>query len=302
MTTTTASVGKGADAPALEIYLTEIQGHSLLSADEERSLAQAIARGEKDARKKMIEANLRLVVKIARDYLGRGLSFDDLVAEGNLGLIRATEEFDPAFGARFSTYAAYWIKQSIRHAITSGGATIRLPAHMVTMLTRWRRAERLLEKRLGRRPEPEEVAECLRLTPNQRMMISRALGARRVCQESNGESQGWTPEQALDPRTLPEVDLEKRELELEMLRRLDQLDPRERTVLSCRFGLKGRTPLTLMQVGRELGITREWVRKIEQRAIKKLTQRMSVKSAEAPPSGVAQSRVAKPIRVHVQIA
>src|SRR5262249_40556078 len=125
---------------ALGCYLREIQSDALLTADEERELAEAIARGDRDARARLIRANLRLVVKIARDYDGRGLSMDDLVGEGNLGLIRAAEQFDPRYGTRFSTYAAYWIKQSIRHALINTTAMIRLPAHMVVLLTKWHRA------------------------------------------------------------------------------------------------------------------------------------------------------------------
>src|SRR5947209_1753791 len=128
----------------LQIYLQDIRDDALLTAAEERELAAAIARGDRDARRRMIEANLRLVVKIARDYVGRGIALDDLIGEGNLGLIRATQEYDPRFGTRFSTYASYWIKQAIRHALINTTTTIRLPAHMVGLLTRWRRAERSL--------------------------------------------------------------------------------------------------------------------------------------------------------------
>ena len=147
MNSTTA---KGYGVPnELQTYFRDINQAALLSAAEERDLAEAIARGDQDARRRMIEANLRLVVKIARDYLGRGMLIDDLIGEGNLGLIRAAEEFDPAFGTRFSTYASYWIKQGIRHALINTATTIRLPAHMFGLLTKWRRAERLLCRERG---------------------------------------------------------------------------------------------------------------------------------------------------------
>ncbi len=149
-------VDRFASSSTLDVYLREIQTTDLLSADEERELAEAIRNGDKDARARMIQANLRLVVKIAREYLGRGLTLDDLIGEGNLGLIRATEQFDPAFGTRFSTYAAHWIKQAIRHALTNTAATIRLPAHMVGLLTRWRRTERALRRELGHDPAPRK--------------------------------------------------------------------------------------------------------------------------------------------------
>ena len=143
--------GSGADS--LQVYLREIRNESLLSSADECFLAEAIAAGDKDARTRMIQANLRLVVKIARDYTGRGMVLEDLIGEGNIGLIRATEEFEPRFGTRFSTYAAYWIKQSIRHALINTTATIRLPAHMVGLLTKWRRGERALCRTLGRSPD-----------------------------------------------------------------------------------------------------------------------------------------------------
>src|SRR5262249_6436499 len=149
----------------------EIREDALLSAAEECALAEAIARGDRDARARMIRANLRLVVKIARDYVGRGLSMDDLVGEGNLGLIRASEAYDPRFGTRFSTYAAHWIKQAIRHALTNTAATIRLPAHMVGLLSKWRKAERALGRELGREPTPDEVAGRLGLTPARRALV-----------------------------------------------------------------------------------------------------------------------------------
>src|SRR5262245_62413090 len=141
----TCSRAKDCDVPnSLNLYLREIKDDPLLSAAEERALAEAIARGDREARSRMIQANLRLVVKIARDYLGRGMVLDDLIGEGNVGLIRAAEDYDPRFGTRFSTYASYWIKQSIRHALINTTATIRLPAHMVNLLTKWRRSERAL--------------------------------------------------------------------------------------------------------------------------------------------------------------
>ncbi len=135
--------GKNAGMPdSLQVYLREIKDEGLLTAAEECALADAIARGDRDARTRMIQANLRLVVKIAREYVGRGMVFEDLIGEGNVGLIRAAEEFEPRFGTRFSTYASYWIKQSIRHALINTTPTIRLPAHMVGLLSRWRCAER----------------------------------------------------------------------------------------------------------------------------------------------------------------
>ncbi len=182
----------------LDLYLGEIQRGELLTAAEETALAAAIARGDASARTRMIQSNLRLVVRIARDYVGRGLSLDDLIGEGNLGLIRAAEEFDPAFGTRFSTYASYWIKQAIRHALTNTTATIRLPSHMVNLLAKWRRAERSLARELGQAPTEEQIAVQLGLTDAQLELVRKAKLAGRLQLESDfaEDGLGWTPDDA----------------------------------------------------------------------------------------------------------
>jgi RNA polymerase primary sigma factor len=262
-------------ATSLQIYLQDIKDDALLTAAEERELAAAIARGDKDARKRMIEANLRLVVKIARDYVGRGIALDDLIGEGNLGLIRATQEFDPRFGTRFSTYASYWIKQAIRHALINTTATIRLPAHMVGLLTRWRRAERSLCRELKQAPTFEEVASMLGLSEMQKTLVARAQRARQLKLENGlaGDTNHWSPEEAVDDRDAPESSLEAEDERARLRSRMDCLDDRERTILSWRYGLEGASPLTLKEIGRRLGVTREWVRKIELRAVRKLDDR-----------------------------
>jgi RNA polymerase primary sigma factor len=220
----------------------------------------------------MIQANLRLVVKIAREYVNRGMSLDDLIGEGNLGLIRATEEFDPRFGTRFSTYASYWIKQAIRHALINTTATIRLPAHMVGLLTKWRRAERSLTKEFGHPPTPDQVAVSLGLTDSQKGLVEKARRARQLRLESGGGEDGrsWSPDESAAEREAPDALLEADDERQDLLRRLDRLDARERAILALRFGLEGEIPLTLKEVGRRLGVTREWVRKIEIRAVRKL--------------------------------
>src|SRR5579885_684090 len=250
-------------ATTLQIYLQDIKDDSLLTAAEERELAAAIARGDEDARRRMIEANLRLVVRIARDYVGRGIPMDDLIGEGNLGLIRAAQEFDPRFGTRFSTYASYWIKQAIRHALINTTTTIRLPAHMVGLLTRWRRAERSLGKELRRTPTFEEVASYLGLSEMQKTLVARAHRARQLKLESGlaGEANRWSPEEAIDGRDCPGASVEAEDDRISLMSRLDRLDDRERTILSLRYGLEGAVPLTLKEIGRRLGVTREWVRK-----------------------------------------
>jgi RNA polymerase primary sigma factor len=259
----------GREAGGMDIYLRQIRDDALLSGAEECALAEAIKSGDSDARARMIRSNLRLVVKIARDYTGRGMSLDDLIGEGNLGLIRAAEDFDPRFGTRFSTYASHWIKQAIRHALTNTTATIRLPAHMVTLLSKWRKAERALTRELGQSPTFDHVAVTLGLSESQRILVERAKRASQLRLEG-GDGEPWTPDEAGDHREGPDAALEADDERRHLLGRLDRLDDRERTIVSLRFGLDGDDPMTLKEVGRRLGVTREWVRKIEVRAVKKL--------------------------------
>jgi RNA polymerase primary sigma factor len=196
---------------------------------------------------------------------GRGLERADLAGEGNLGLIRAAEDFDPRFGVRFSTYAAHWIKQAIRHALTNTTATIRLPAHVVTLLSKWRKAERSLSRELGQAPTFEQVAMTLGLTDAQRRLVGHALRTRWVQGEGAGD------DQAGDGQSGPDASLERAETADDLRARMAaRLDAREREIITLRFGLEGGEPLTLKEVGRRLGFTREWVRKIEGHAIGKL--------------------------------
>ena len=259
---------------------------------EECELADAIARGDKDARTRMIQANLRLVVKIARDYMGRGMGLDDLIGEGNLGLIRATEEFEPRFGTRFSTYASYWIKQSIRHALINTSTTIRLPAHMVGLLTKWRRAERALCRQLGRGASFNEVADELGLSESQKMLVAKAHQARQLKLENNisaparrglivGSVSANTrqPMRCWKPTTSG----------ASCLIGWHRLEPRERTILTLRYGLEGESALTLKEIGRRLGVTREWVRKIEIRAVRKLHNEYAAEMSGQPARGSCAS-------------
>jgi RNA polymerase primary sigma factor len=258
---------------SFQLYMREIRVESLLTAVEENDLAVAIARGDKEALARMIQANLLLVVKIARVFLGRGLAFDDLVGEGNLGLIRAAKDFQPRFGTRFSTYAAQWIKQSIRHALINTTHTIRLPAYMIVRLTKLRRAKRALSLERGDAPSFDEVASVLGLSESQKKIIACAFQARRVTPENShtlvrGRQCGddiWNLGE--ERHVSVDVDDEYRVL----LQRMQRLDERECTILDLRYGLAGDEPITLKEVGRRLGITREWARKIEHRAIKKLS-------------------------------
>jgi RNA polymerase primary sigma factor len=259
-------------ANPLQLYLREIEEGALLSAAEESALAEAIARGDDDARARMIRANLRLVVKIARDYVGRGLVLEDLIGEGNVGLIRAAEEFKPRYGTRFSTYASYWIKQSIRHALINTSATIRLPAHMVGLLTKWRRAERAFFRERKTLPNFGDVAKLLGLSETQKSLVTRAQQARQLKLESSmtAESGRWPPADSYSRYESPGASLEADDERRILRDRMARLDIRERMILALRYGLEGESPLTLTEIGRRLGITREWVRKLELRALRKL--------------------------------
>jgi RNA polymerase primary sigma factor len=269
----------------LQTYFQNISQTSLLSSQEERSLAEAIAGGDREARSRMIRANLRLVVKIARDYVGRGLALDDLIGEGNLGLIRAAEDYDPRFGTRFSTYASHWIKQATRHALINTAASIQLPAHMYGMLNRWRRAERSLTRQHGREPSFEEVAVHLGLSDVQRGLVVKARRASHVKLESSlsDEDGAWSADQSTDSREGPDAALQLSDEHAEVLRRMDRLDERERLVLTLRFGLQDELPQTLREIGRRLGVTREWVRKIELRAVGKLVAAAVSRPIGTPP-------------------
>jgi RNA polymerase primary sigma factor len=241
----------------------------------------------------MIQSNLRLVVKIARDYLGRGLVLDDLIGEGNIGLIRASEEYDPSFGTRFSTYASYWIKQAIRHALINTTATIRLPAHMVGLLTKWRRAERALTRDFGFSPSPDQIAVFLVLTESQRDLIDKARRATQLRFEGGGgEAEGgWCPDESSESQESPDATLEADDDRKDLMRRMERLDDRERAILALRFGLEGELPLTWKEIGRRLGVTREWVRKIELRAVRKLDDSANLEEAgEARAVGTSQEK------------
>jgi RNA polymerase primary sigma factor len=261
---------KNADvSSSLEVYLREIRAESLLTAAEERSLANAVAAGDTDAQTRMVQSNLRLVVSIARGFMGRGLPLDDLIAEGNVGLIRASKEFQARFGTRFCNYASYWIKQSIRHALINTTSMIRLPAHMVRLLTKWRRAEQVLFREQGITPSFDEVASVLGLSEARKMLMANALQALYVRREGSVIHETGRPCREVSWNCHEEslqADDERRIL----LQRMKRLEKRECTIMELRYGLKGEGPLSHKEIGRRLGVTREWVRKIQVRAIRKL--------------------------------
>lgn len=254
------------------LYLREICQTPLLSAQEERDLAAAIARGDRDARNRMVQANLRLVVKIAREYLGRGMVLEDLIGEGNVGLILAAEAYDPQFGTRFSTYASYWIKVAIVHALIYTTATIRLPSHVFGLTKKWRRADQMLCRERGRAPSFDEVAAYLGLTERQRSLVAKAQRANQLKLESSlGDADSsWSLDESIDTQPGLEDSIQSQEDLKDLASRMHCLDERELKILESRFGLSGESPLTLEETGNQLGVTKEWIRALQKRAIRKL--------------------------------
>ena len=257
----------------LETYLREINETSLLTAAQEQELAKAIGAGDTAARDRMVRANLRLVVNIARGYTGKGLGLQDLIEEGNLGLLRAVEGFDPGMGTRFSTYASYWIKQSIRRAVMNNGKPIRLPAYMVSLLAKWKRVNAALTERLGRQPTPEEIGKQLRLSKKKVGIVAKAIRVNSLTPYPEGdEEQGIPIDDVLidDRRKSPDAELIESDDLDRVMHQLGLLDDRESIVIKMRFGLEDYSPMTLREVGERLGLTRERVRQLENQALAKL--------------------------------
>ena len=260
----------------METYLREINATGLLTAWKEHELACRIKEGDSEARDHMVRANLRLVVKIARTYQGRGLPLADLVAEGNMGLLRAVEAFDPDKDVRFSTYAGYWIKQSIRRGLTNTGRSIRLPEYMAQLVSKWRRAAAWLQTELGRAPSEEEVAGLLGLSRKKLKLIQMGLRVYGAAPQSwrDGEGHPFDDVVAEATTAAPADVLDTRDELQKVLGLVDQLEPREATILRARFGLHGEEPATLNEVGVRLGMTRERVRQIERDALAKLAAQL----------------------------
>ncbi len=256
----------------LETYLREINETALLSANDEQVLALAIGCGDTRARDRMVRANLRLVVNIARGYTGKGLNLQDLIEEGNLGLLRAVEGFDPAMGTRFSTYASYWIKQSIKRALINSAKTIRIPAYMVELLSKWRRATARLTEELGRTPTPEEIARVLGLQRKKLPIIKKAIRIYNSTPQTDQTEAGWSLGEMIMDENLktPEDEMLAHDNLSHVMRMLKTMDAREATVLRMRFGLDDQEPRTLKEIGESLGLTRERVRQIETEALGKL--------------------------------
>ena len=273
MTPRAARRDVSANSP-LQIYLHDINATPLLNAEEERDLAGRVAEGDPYAREHMVKANLRLVVNIARGYLNKGISLEDLIEEGNLGLMRAVEGYDGGMETRFSTYASYWIKQSIRRSVMNNSKPIRLPAYMVSLLSKWRRASTVLADRLGRTPTPDEIGKALRLSKKKVGIVAKAIKVNNLTPRSEGneEEGGFIIDDVLtDERIRPPDDVLGEADDLERIfARIDELDVREATVIRMRFGLEPYAPMTLREIGENLGLTRERVRQLETLALARL--------------------------------
>jgi RNA polymerase primary sigma factor len=263
--------GPGLTEDTVGLYLREIARVPLLTAAQEISLAKAVERGDVRARRKLIESNLRLVVSIARRYSNRGLSFLDLIQEGNLGLMKAVERYDWRLGHRFSTYATWWIRQSVTRALADQGRTIRVPAQVVDTINRMSRVERQLAQKLGRAPTIDELAQVMDLKPEK---VERL---KRVSQEpvslaapvgDDSTELGEMIEDASGVRPGDEMAAQQRNDRVADL--MAQLPYRERTILELRYGLSGEQAHTLEEVGKRFGVTRERVRQIETRTLRRL--------------------------------
>jgi RNA polymerase primary sigma factor len=257
---------------SLRLYLRSIGRVQLLTAEREVALAQRIERGDLVAKQEMVEANLRLVVSIAKGYLGRGLSFLDLIQEGSLGLIRAVEKFDYRRGYKFSTYATWWIRQAVTRAIADKGRTIRIPVHMVEKLNKVVHVERQLVQELGREPSPEEIARQLECTSREvreilRMAQQPVSLEKPIGEEEESELGDFVEDESAEsPFETASTNLRKENVR----KALDALPQREREVIEMRFGLTGARPYTLEEVGRAFNVTRERIRQIENHTLKKL--------------------------------
>jgi RNA polymerase primary sigma factor len=270
--------------PGIKIYLREIGRIRLLTQQEEIDLAARIKKGDREARALMIKANLRLVVKIAHDYKNLGLPVLDLVSEGNIGLMKAVERFDPAKGGKLSTYAAWWIKQSIKRALANQSKTIRLPVHLVDKISKMSRVSSQMSEELGREPTDDELAEEIGLSPRsvsqlktvaiRPSSLNAPIGDDDLTEfgEMVGDEDARTPFEFLEDRNLRD----------ELPDLLATLDDRERTIIFQRFGLDGAKPRTLEEVGKKLGVTRERIRQVQNIALVKLRRALSKKETPLP--------------------
>lgn len=263
----------------LQLYLRQINDSPLLTADEEKTLARRIIhQGDHAAREHMVRSNLRLVVNIAKHYVNRGLTLPDLIEEGNIGLLKAVEGFDPENGSRFSTYASWWIKQAIKRALINSVQPIHIPAYMIEMMARLKYAMRELEEQYGRLPTNEELCSFLQMTLKKLKIIKKAIKAyNSPTQSGSADGELTINELVADTNNLPPDQAVRHTDDLRhLMELLDKIDSRACRILKLRYGLSGGDPLTLKEIGLQIGLTRERVRQIEHEALRKLRDSMSV--------------------------
>ena len=264
---------------SLQVYLNQISGAPLLTMERERVLARRLIR-ENDvaAREEMVRSNLRLVVNIAKNYVNRGVALQDLIAEGNIGLLKSTEGFNPEMNIRFSTYASWWIKQAIRRALISSVQPIRIPGYMVEMIAKWKLAVAEMEEQLGRLPRPEELARHMKVSLEKVAIIHRAVRTlRSVTQAQANDDDGTALHELLhdDKTPTPDKIVLAKDAVHTIYRLLNKLDQREAEILRLRFGLEDREPLSLQEIGEKIGVSRERIRQIESEALSKLNEYLS---------------------------
>ena len=277
----------------LQLYLQEIGKTPLLTIDEEITLARRIRRGDKSARDHMIKANLRLVVKIAMDYKDFGLPLLDLISEGNIGLIKAVERFDPRKGGKLSTYAAWWIKQSIKRALANQSKTIRLPVHLVDKISKMRRTAMQLTEQLGREPTDEELAAELQI-PTAKVAHLKSVSVRPASLDApigeEGDSATFGEIVGDDNAMSPFEGLREKNLNNDLNAMVNSLDKREAEIIKLRFGLEGREELTLEEVGKKFHVTRERIRQLEYLALTKMRKAMAKNEAVRSTDEIDQER------------
>jgi RNA polymerase primary sigma factor len=277
---------------SIRTYLQEIGKTPLLKPSEEVELAALIQKGDAKAREKMIKANLRLVVKIAHDYSNFGLPLLDLISEGNIGLVKAVERFDPAKGGKLSTYAAWWIKQSIKRALANQSKTIRLPVHLVDKISKMRRTAMQLEEELGRAPTDDELSIVLEMPVN-KIAHLKSVSVRPTSLDAPvGEDEGTSFGELIGDETAvdPLDSLQNKTVVDELRAMVDQLDPREAEIIRQRFGLAGEKPKTLEEVGELFGVTRERVRQLQNMALMRMRKDLIEKERQRSEEEVLEER------------
>jgi RNA polymerase primary sigma factor len=278
--TTQEPMASTAVQSSLQLYLRQINDSPLLTAQEEKDLARKIiAENDPAARERMVRSNLRLVVNIAKHYVNRGLSLPDLIEEGNIGLLKAVEGFDPDNGCRFSTYASWWIKQAIKRALINSVQPIHIPAYMVEMMSKFRQAIRELEEDLGRLPTTEELSVHLKMSVKKLKIIKKAVKAYHSPTQfiAGGDEQMTISEVVADTHNPgPDESVSGSDELRQLSELLTQIDERAAKILKLRYGLEGQDPMTLKQIGQTIGLTRERVRQIEHEALAKLRDAMMV--------------------------